>query len=237
MLRHPPSCICGIRYADGEHGRGAACSPVDSNHRTRKQEREMAEPLVATSVFDRLLKDRIIWLGSEVRDENANEICAKILLLAAEDSEKDIYLYINSPGGSITAGMAIYDTMQFVPNDIVTVGIGMAASMGQLLLTAGTKGKRYITPNARVLLHQPHGGFGGTSSDIQTQAQLIVSMKNRLAQITAAQTGKSVEQINEDGDRDRWFTAEEALDYGFVDHIRESATDVIGGGGTDQDSK
>ena len=123
----------------------------------------MAEPLVATSVFDRLLKDRIIWLGSEVRDDNANEICAKLLLLAAEDSEQDIYLYINSPGGSITAGMAIYDTMQFVPNDIVTVGIGMAASMGQLLLTAGTKGKRYITPNARVLLHQPHGGFGGTS--------------------------------------------------------------------------
>ena len=123
----------------------------------------MAEPLVATSVFDRLLKDRIIWLGSEVRDENANEICAKILLLAAEDPEKDIYLYVNSPGGSITAGMAIYDTMQFVPNDIVTVGIGMAASMGQLLLTSGTKGKRYITPNARVLLHQPHGGFGGTA--------------------------------------------------------------------------
>jgi ATP-dependent Clp protease protease subunit len=168
----------------------------------------MAEPLVATSVFDRLLKDRIIWLGSEVRDENANEICAKILLLAAEDSEKDIYLYINSPGGSITAGMAIYDTMQFVPNDIVTVGIGMAASMGQLLLTAGTKGKRYITPNARVLLHQPHGGFGGTASDIQTQAQLILDMKNRLAEITAAQTGKTVEQINADGDRDRWFTAE-----------------------------
>ena len=193
----------------------------------------MAEPLMATSVFDRLLKDRIIWLGSEVRDENANEICAKILLLAAEDSQKDIYLYINSPGGSITAGMAIYDTMQFVPNDIVTVGIGMAASMGQLLLTSGTKGKRYITPNARVLLHQPHGGFGGTASDIQTQAQLITSMKNRLAEITAAQTGKSVEQINEDGDRDRWFTAEEALAYGFVDHIREHAADVSGGGGTD----
>ncbi|KJL39859.1 MULTISPECIES: ATP-dependent Clp protease proteolytic subunit [Microbacterium] len=192
----------------------------------------MAEPLVATSVFDRLLKDRIIWLGSEVRDDNANEICAKILLLAAEDSEKDIYLYINSPGGSITAGMAIYDTMQFVPNDIVTVGIGMAASMGQLLLTAGTKGKRYITPNARVLLHQPHGGFGGTASDIQTQAQLILDMKKRLAEITAKQTGKSVEQINADGDRDRWFGAEEALEYGFVDHIRESASDVIGGGGT-----
>ena len=197
----------------------------------------MAEPAFTPSVFDRLLKDRIIWLGSEVRDENANEIAAKLLLLAAEDPEKDIFLYINSPGGSITAGMAIYDTMQFIPNDVVTVGIGMAASMGQLLLTAGTKGKRYITPNARVLLHQPHGGFGGTSSDIQTQAALIIDMKNRLAQITADQTGKSVEQVNADGDRDRWFTAQEALEYGFVDHIRESASDVIGGGGTDQDTK
>ena len=145
----------------------------------------MAEPAMPNSVFDRLLKDRIIWLGSEVRDENANEIAAKLLLLAAEDPEKDIYLYINSPGGSITACMAIYDTMQFVPIDIVTVGIGMAASMGQLLLTAGTKGKRYITPNARVLLHQPHGGFGGTASDIQTQAALITDMKHRLAAITA----------------------------------------------------
>ncbi|MGI9825234.1 ATP-dependent Clp protease proteolytic subunit [Agromyces sp. Marseille-Q5079] len=199
---------------------------------TTQKERHMAEATPGTGVFDRLLKDRIIWLGSEVRDENANEIAAKLLLLAAEDPKKDIYLYVNSPGGSITAGMAIYDTMQFVPNDIVTVGIGMAASMGQLLLTAGTKGKRYITPNARVLLHQPHGGFGGTASDIQTQAQLIVSMKNRLAEITAAQTGKSVAQINADGDRDRWFTAQEALEYGFVDHIRESALDVAGGGGT-----
>ena len=194
----------------------------------------MAEPTLQPGVFDRLLKDRIIWLGSEVRDDNANEIAAKLLLLAAEDPKKDIYLYVNSPGGSITAGMAIYDTMQFVPNDIVTVGIGMAASMGQLLLTAGTKGKRYITPNARVLLHQPHGGFGGTASDIQTQAQLILDMKRRLAEITAAQTGKSVEQINADGDRDRWFNAQEALEYGFVDHIRESAVDVIGGGGTNQ---
>jgi ATP-dependent Clp protease protease subunit len=197
----------------------------------------MADMGFQPSVFDRLLKDRIIWLGSEVRDENANEIAAKLLLLAAEDPKRDIYLYINSPGGSITAGMAIYDTMQFVPNDIVTVGIGMAASMGQLLLTSGTKGKRYITPNARVLLHQPHGGFGGTASDIQTQAQLIVDMKNRLAEITAEATGKSVEQVNADGDRDRWFTAQEALDYGFVDHIRESALDVSGGGGTDAGSK
>ena len=192
----------------------------------------MADPAFTPNVFDRLLKDRIIWLGSEVRDENSNEISAKLLLLAAEDDKKDIFLYINSPGGSITAGMAIYDTMQFVPNDIVTVGIGMAASMGQLLLTAGTKGKRYITPNARVLLHQPHGGFGGTSSEIQTQAKLITSMKQRLAEITAEATGKTVEQIHADGDRDRWFTAEEALEYGFVDHIRSSASDVVGGGGT-----
>jgi ATP-dependent Clp protease protease subunit len=192
----------------------------------------MADFSPTPSVFDRLLRDRIIWLGSEVRDENANEIAAKLLLLAAEDPEKDIYLYINSPGGSITAGMAIYDTMQFIPNDVVTVGIGMAASMGQLLLTAGTKGKRYITPNARVLLHQPHGGFGGTSSDIQTQAQLIIDMKNRLAQITADATGKTVDQVNADGDRDRWFNAEEALEYGFVDHIRASAADVTGGAGT-----
>jgi ATP-dependent Clp protease protease subunit len=194
----------------------------------------MAEPTLTPSVFDRLLRDRIVWLGEEVRDDNANEIAAKLLLLAAEDPKKDIYLYINSPGGSITAGMAIYDTMQFVPNDIVTVGIGMAASMGQLLLTAGTKGKRYITPNARVLLHQPHGGFGGTASDIQTQAQLISDMKKRLFQITAEATGKTFEQVTADGDRDHWFNAQEALEYGFVDHIRDTATEVSGGGGTEQ---
>jgi ATP-dependent Clp protease protease subunit len=182
------------------------------------------------SAFDRLLKDRIVWLGSEVRDDMANEICAKILLLAAEDSSKDIFLYINSPGGSITAGMAIYDTMQYVPNDIVTVGIGMCASMGQFLLSSGTKGKRYATPNTRVLLHQPHGGFGGTASDIQTQAELILSMKHQLAALTAEQTGKTVEQIMKDGDRDRWFTAQEALEYGFIDHIQKHAEGATGVG-------
>jgi ATP-dependent Clp protease protease subunit len=191
----------------------------------------MAEPQnLGYGVFDRLLKDRIVWLGSEVRDDNANEICAKILLLAAEDSEKDIFLYINSPGGSITAGMAIYDTMQYVPNDIVTVGIGMCASMGQFLLSSGTKGKRYATPNTRVLLHQPSGGFGGTASDIQTQAELIMSMKRQLAAITAAQTGKTVDEVMLDGDRDRWFTAEEALQYGFIDHIQEFANRSTGVG-------
>ena len=187
-------------------------------------------PQGQNGVFERLLKDRIVWLGSEVRDENANEICAKILLLAAEDSEKDIFLYINSPGGSITAGMAIYDTMQYVPNDIVTVGIGMCASMGQFLLSSGTKGKRYATPNTRVLLHQPHGGFGGTASDIQTQAELIMSMKRQLASITAEQTGKTVEQVMGDGDRDRWFSAQEALEYGFIDQIQEFANRSTGVG-------
>ena len=185
-------------------------------------------------IYSLLLKERIIFLGTPVMDHMANLIVAQLLYLAREEPDRDISMYINSPGGSVTAGMAIYDTMQFVPNDIVTVGIGMAASMGQLLLTAGTKGKRYITPNARVLLHQPHGGFGGTSSDIQTQAQIIMDMKRRLAEITAAATGKTVEQVNADGDRDRWFNAQEALEYGFVDHIRASAADVTGGGGTDQ---
>jgi len=197
----------------------------------------MAEATLNPSVFDRLLRDRIVWLGSEVRDDNSNEIAAKLLLLAAEDPEKDIYLYINSPGGSITAGMAIYDTMQFVPNDIVTVGIGLAASMGQFLLSSGTPGKRYITPNARVLLHQPSGGFGGTAADIQTQAKVILDMKQRMAELTAEQTGKSIEQVLKDNDRDNWFSAQEALEYGFVDHLRASSTEVIGGGGTVADGE
>ena len=185
------------------------------------------------NVYQRLLKERIIWLGSEVRDDNANAICAKMLLLAAEDPEKDIYLYINSPGGSITAGMAIYDTMQFVPNDIVTVGIGMAASMGQFLLSSGTPGKRYATPHTRVLLHQPLGGLGGTASEIKIQAELILSMKQQMAELTAEQTGKSLEQVTADADRDHWFTAPEALEYGFIDQIVTRAGDVTGGGGTE----
>ncbi len=190
----------------------------------------MSENTQISNVFERLLKDRIIWLGDDVRDDNANEICAKMLLLAAEDSSKDIFLYINSPGGSITAGMAIYDTMQYVPNDVVTVGIGMCASMGQFLLTAGAKGKRFLTPNTRVLLHQPSGGFGGTAADIQTQASLINDMKKHLAAITAQRTGKTVDQVMADGDRDRWFTAQEALEYGFVDHIQEFAAVSTGVG-------
>jgi ATP-dependent Clp protease protease subunit len=187
------------------------------------------QPMAAAPqhAFQRLLKSRIIWLGEDVRDDNANEIISQLLLLSAEDPTKDIYLYINSPGGSVTAGSAIYDAMQLIPNDVVTVGIGMAASMGQFLLTAGTPGKRFATPLLRVLLHQPSGGFGGTSTNIETQAKLINHMKNQLAGITAQNTGKTLEQVNADGDQDHWFTAEEALEYGFVDHILTTVDDIV----------
>ncbi len=183
------------------------------------------------SVYQRLLKERIIWLGGEVRDDNANAICAQLLLLAAEDPERDIYLYINSPGGSVTAGMAIYDTMQYVKPDVVTVGMGLAASMGQFLLTAGAPGKRYITPHTRVLLHQPLGGAGGSATDIRINADLILGMKKELAQITASRTGKSVEQVEADGDRDHWFSAQEALEYGFVDQVIDSPQEIGNRGG------
>ena len=178
------------------------------------------------SIYNRLLKERIIWLGSEVRDDNANAICAQMLLLAAEDPDKDIYLYINSPGGSVTAGMAIYDTMQYVQPDVVTVATGLAASMGQFLLTAGARGKRYITPHARVLMHQPSGGAGGSATDIRINADLIIKMKQQLAEITAANTGHTVEEIIADSDRDHWFSASEALDYGFIDHIVTSSREI-----------
>jgi ATP-dependent Clp protease protease subunit len=178
------------------------------------------------SHFDRLLESRIIWVGTDVNDTMAADLCAKLLLLSAEDPEKDIYMYINSPGGSVTAGMAIYDIMNLIPNDVSTIATGMAASMGQFLLTSGAKGKRYITPNSRVLLHQPLGGYGGSSTEIKIQAELINDMKYRLAGITAENTGKTLEQVIEDGDRDNWFTAEGALEYGFVDHIVKNVNDV-----------
>ena len=170
-------------------------------------------------IYQRLLRERIIFLGSDVRDDNANAICAQMLLLAAEDPKSDIWLYINSPGGSVTAGMAIFDTMNWIPNDVATVAMGMAASMGQFLLSAGTKGKRYATPHARVMMHQPSGGIGGTASDIKIQAEQMLFIKKQMAELIAQHTGQSLEQIEADSDRDRWFTAEEAKDYGFVDHV------------------
>ncbi|MCL2423671.1 MAG: ATP-dependent Clp protease proteolytic subunit [Micrococcales bacterium] len=183
-------------------------------------------------IYNRLLRERIIWLGSEVRDENANAICAQMMLLAAEDPHKDVWLYINSPGGSITAGMAIYDTMQYIEPDVATIAMGMAASMGQFLLSSGAKGKRYATPHARVMMHQPSGGISGTATDVRINAQLIMHMKRTLADLTAEQTGQPVDKILSDSDRDRWFTAEEAMEYGFVDHVVTQATSVAGGGGT-----
>ncbi|MEA5366684.1 ATP-dependent Clp protease proteolytic subunit [Amycolatopsis sp., V23-08] len=171
------------------------------------------------SVFERLLQERIVVLGSEVNDEIANRITAQLLLLDADDAESDIRFYINSPGGSVTAGFAIYDTMQLIRPDVATYAMGMAASMGQFLLSSGTPGKRYSLPHARILMHQPSAGVGGTASDIAIQADLFNKWKRELAQITADQTGQTVEQIIADGDRDRWFTAQEAKDYGFVDHV------------------
>ena len=182
-------------------------------------------------IYNRLLKERIIFLGSEVRDENANAICAQLLLLAAEDPQKDIWLYINSPGGSVTAGMAIFDTMQWVPNDVATVAMGLAASMGQFLLSAGAAGKRYATPHARVMMHQPSGGIGGTASDIKIQAQQMLHIKKQMAELIAQHTGQPLEQIETDSDRDRWFTAEEAMAYGFVDHVYTSSGQAPGGAG------
>jgi ATP-dependent Clp protease protease subunit len=188
----------------------------------------MAGPTAPTGlddhIYNKLLNERIIFLGSEVRDDNANAICAQMLLLAAEDSEKDIWLYINSPGGSVTAGMAIFDTMQWVKPDVATVAMGMAASMGQFLLSAGTPGKRYATPHARVMMHQPSGGIGGTASDIKIQAEQMLHIKKQMAQLIAEHTGQTLEQIEKDSDRDRWFTAEEAREYGFVDHVVERAS-------------
>ncbi len=169
-------------------------------------------------VFTRLLGERIILLGSEVRDDNANEICAALLLLAAQSTD-DISLYINSPGGSVTAGMAVYDTMEFISCDVSTVAMGLAGSMGQFLLSAGTPGKRYALPHARILMHQPSGGVGGSATDIRIQADQMMMVKRQLAELTAQHTGQTVEQIEADSDRDRWFTAEEAREYGLVDRV------------------
>ena len=185
-----------------------------------------------SQVYQRLLKERIIFLGSVVEDSMANAISAQLLLLAAEDPEKDIFLYINSPGGSISAGMAIYDTMQYIKNDVATVAMGLAASMGQFLLCAGAPGKRYALPNARIMMHQPSGGIGGTASDIKIQAEQMSFTKKKMAELIAFHTGQKEETIVADSDRDRWFDAEAAKEYGFVDHVVRSAAQVSGSGGT-----
>ena len=172
-------------------------------------------------IYQRLLKERIVFLGTQVDDSSANLICAQLILLAAEEPEKDISLYINSPGGSVTAGMGIYDTMQYISCDVSTICLGLAASMGQFLLSAGAPGKRYALPHSRILMHQPLGQFQGQAADIAIQAEQIIYMKRMMAERIAFHTGQPVEKIEEDSDRDRWFTAQEAKDYGFVDHVIE----------------
>ncbi|MDN3357496.1 ATP-dependent Clp protease proteolytic subunit [Actinomadura sp. DC4] len=196
------------------------------------QARTAEAPLLplGDQLYQRLLRERIVFLGQQVDDDISNRICSELLLLAAEDSRRDIYLYINSPGGSVTAGMAIYDMMQYVPNDVATVGMGLAASMGQFLLCAGTAGKRYALPHARIMMHQPSGGIGGTASDIKILAEQMLYVKQTLAERISFHTGQPLEQVQNDSDRDRWFTADEAKDYGFIDHVVHNANQVASEG-------
>jgi len=173
----------------------------------------------SAEIYHRLLQERIVFLGTEVNDTVANLITAQLLYLEGQDAERDIWLYVNSPGGSVTAGMAIYDTMQFVSPDVGTICLGLGASMGQFLLGAGAPGKRYALPHARIMMHQPSGGFQGQAADIAIQAEQMAHIKRLLAERIAEHTGQTVEQIEEDSDRDRWFTAEQAKDYGIIDQV------------------
>ncbi|MGH3600905.1 MAG: ATP-dependent Clp protease proteolytic subunit [Pseudonocardiaceae bacterium] len=177
-------------------------------------------------IYKRLLRERIIFLGTQVDDTSANLICAQLLLLAAEDQSRDISLYINSPGGSVTAGLAVYDTMQYIPCDVSTVCMGLAASMAQFLLCAGHPGKRFSLPHSRILMHQPSGQAQGQAADIAIQAEQIIYLKRMMAERIAEHTGQTIERIEADSDRDRWFTAEEALSYGFIDRVIERAANV-----------
>ncbi|MGN9805576.1 ATP-dependent Clp protease proteolytic subunit [Micromonospora sp. L32] len=177
------------------------------------------QPTFGDHVFERLLRERIVFLGTEVTDATANQICAQILLLAAEDSERDIFLYINSPGGSVSAGMAVYDTMRYVQNDVATLALGFAGSMGQFLLCAGAAGKRFALPHSRIMMHQPSGGMGGTAADITIQAENMLHVKRTMQELIAQHSGRTLEEIQRDWDRDRWFTAEQAREYGLIDQV------------------
>ena len=180
---------------------------------------QMSSPDRPTDMYSRLLRERIVFLGTEVTQTSANLACAQLLLLEAEDNERDVALYINSPGGSVTDGLAIYDTMQYIAPDVATICLGMAASMGQFLLCAGTPGKRYALPHSRILMHQPSGQMQGQASDIAIQAEQIIYLKRMMAERIAFHTGQPLERIEADSDRDRWFTADEAKEYGFIDQV------------------
>jgi len=196
---------------------------------------QLSEPYggsLGDQVYNRLLNERIIFLGQGVDDEIANRITAQMLLLAAADPDKDIFLYINSPGGSITAGMAIYDTMQYIKNDVCTIAMGLAASMGQFLLTAGTPGKRFALPNTEILIHQPSAGLAGSATDIKIHAEQLLRTKKKMTELSAKHSGQTVEQWTRDADRDHWFTAQEAKEYGLIDEVITSASEIPGSGGT-----
>jgi len=186
----------------------------------------LTEDVSRMDIYNRLLKDRIVFLGTDVNDEIANFLTAQMLHLESQDPEKDIWLYINSPGGSVTAGMAIYDTMQFVNPDVGTICMGLGASMGQFLLGAGAKGKRYALPHARVMMHQPLGGVRGQATDIAIQAEQMAQTKRMMQELIAEHTGQTVERIEADSDRDQWFTAEEAKEYGIIDKVITSRSEV-----------
>ena len=176
--------------------------------------------------YNKLFEDRVIFLGVQVDDASADDVMAQLLVLESQDPDRDIVMYINSPGGSVDSGMAIYDTMNWISNDVATVAMGLAASMGQFLLCAGTKGKRYALPHSRIMMHQPSGGLGGTASDIRIQAEQSLHIKSTMQKLIAEHTGQTLEQIESDSDRDRWFTAEQALEYGFIDHVYERAAQI-----------
>ncbi|MDR2538955.1 MAG: ATP-dependent Clp protease proteolytic subunit [Bifidobacteriaceae bacterium] len=198
------------------------------NDPDEESEEEKNEPEKGSeATFQKLLERRIIWLGEEVTNQNANLICAKMLLLSEEDPDKDITLYINSPGGSISDGLSIYDVMQFVKPDVITVGIGLAASMGQFLLSSGTKGKRFAFPHTRIMMHQPTGGIYGKVTDVSVTVKEIAYLKKMLSELIAEQTGQTLEKILNDVEKhDVWFTAQEALKYGFIDHIVQTSADL-----------
>jgi ATP-dependent Clp protease, protease subunit len=214
--------------ADSERGYGRCIGVITLGSMTdlRSRAAAPASRTLDDPIYDRLLKERIVFLGTEVNDEVANRICGQLLLLAADDPERDISLWINSPGGVVYAGLAIYDTMNFINNDVVTVAMGVAGSMGQMLLCAGTAGKRYALPHARIVMHQPSGGIGGTAADIAIQAEQMLYTKQMLLELIAQHTGQPYERIVADADRDRWFTAEEARRYGFIDKVISTAAAV-----------
>ncbi len=183
--------------------------------------------MMATNPLDRLLDRRVLLLGSEVNDESANRLVGQLLMLSAEDPDSDICLFINSPGGSVMAGLAVYDTMQLIPNDVATVAVGFAASMGQLLLCGGAPGKRFALPHAQIVMHEGSAGLGGSAADVEIQAANLIATLDQLRSIIARHTGNSIEDVERDVGRDRWFNAEEALDYGFVDHVVTAIEEIL----------